>query len=123
MKRCKACEQTKETSEFYVGTQRGSKGQVWTYLDSICKVCRKAYSANRRRDIKRQIVEYLGGKCTECGRIDDPCIYDCHHVDDKTKDFSLGKVSNKSFTSIKDEVDKCVLLCCLCHRKLHNGCL
>lgn len=118
MKQCKHCSETNEEN-FYVGTQRGNNGQTWKYLDSICKICRKKYSLERRRQIKKEAVEYLGGQCTDC-HLREKCydVYDFHHVNPLVKEFSISK-NAKSFTSLKNELDKCILLCSNCHRKRH----
>lgn len=118
-KTCKSCGIEKPASEFYVGTQRGTKGQVWKYLDSYCKVCRNKYQTSRQKSTKLKIVEYLGGKCADCELVDIPDVYDCHHLDAGGKDFSPGKRSGSSFESMKYELDKCVLLCANCHRRRH----
>ena len=61
----------------------------------------------------------MGGKCHECKLVDDPAVYDFHHLDPKQKDFSIGQQA-KSFDKIKSELDKCIMLCANCHRKMHN---
>lgn len=117
-KTCTRCKSIQNHSSFYKQKQTGAKGQTWEYLDSMCIACRSSYTTERRRDTKRKIVEYLGGKCVDCGLVDDPVVYDCHHLEPGGKDFSLGK-NMKRFEAIKGELDKCILLCCLCHRKRH----
>lgn len=107
-------------TEFYSQQQKGEKGQVWKYYDSYCKVCRIKYSSERRRDIKRQAVEYMGGNCVDCGlKTDKVEVYDFHHLDPTTKDFSVFQ-NAKSFRTIRPELDKCVLLCANCHRIRHG---
>lgn len=119
-KKCKKCEIIKSTKDFYKGKSRGKNGQVWDYFDPYCKVCRLKYSKSRQKQIKKQAIEYLGGKCTKCGIVDESCIYDFHHLDPSKKELSLGKRGGKSFKSIKPELDKCILLCANCHRKEHS---
>jgi 5-methylcytosine-specific restriction endonuclease McrA len=118
-KTCKKCLQNKELSEFYKHTQKGKNGQVWDYYNSYCKFCRLEYSANRSVSVKQQAIDYLGGKCVDCGLVDDPCVYDFHHLDPSKKDFSFGKRGGISLEKMKPELDKCVLLCSNCHRKKH----
>lgn len=119
IKICKNCDKEKNTDKFYKQQQVGKNGQVWPYLDCYCKICRKNYAHERRRDIKRQAVEYLGRVCTDCKIQDENyAIYDFHHISGE-KDFTISKANGKSFTSIKKELDKCILLCSNCHRKRH----
>lgn len=67
------------------------------------------------------MVEYLGGKCIVCGY--DRCIkaLDFHHRDPEKKGFTLGNSYNMSWERIRRELDKCVLICCRCHREEHAG--
>jgi hypothetical protein len=45
--------------------------------------------------------------------------YDFHHKDPNEKDFMISKQA-KSFEAIKAELDKCELLCAVCHRFEHD---
>lgn len=121
IKKCKKCGLEKDESEFYFSYQKSKidSSKKWKYFDSICKKCRAEYSDERRRSIKIKAIEYLGGKCANCGIEDDPCIYDFHHIDPTAKEIAFGARGGKSFESLKCELDKCVLLCSNCHRKRH----
>jgi len=80
--------------------------------------CRKEYSSERTKDIKRKCIEYKGGVCEDCGYDKDfPAVYDFHHINGK--DFTISKFSNRSFEKLKTELDKCILLCSNCHRIRH----
>jgi len=98
--------------------QEGS-GNRWR-----CKKCRSEAVSKRRRKVKRMAVEYKGGECVECGY--DACIgaLEFHHLDPNEKDFSIGGQGNTpAWDKVKDELDKCVLLCANCHRELHYNLL
>lgn len=85
-----------------------------------CKKCSSDSVKKRRKLVKKQLVEYKGGKCEHCGY--DKCIsaLEFHHINPSEKDFGIGQYgSSKSFEKMKQEVDKCILLCCNCHRELH----
>lgn len=76
---------------------------------------------NKRRGVKIKAVEYKGGKCNKCGY--NKCLgaMEFHHLDPKEKDFSIGnKGYTRSWDKVKEELDKCVLLCANCHREEHN---
>lgn len=120
MKVCKQCNVEKEYSEYYSHYQKGKNGQKWQYYDPYCKVCRLKYSSKRIFDIKLKAIEYLGGKCKDCGLIDIPCVYDFHHLDPSKKEFTFAKKKGFAFETIKSELDKCILLCSNCHRKRHS---
>ena len=76
-----------------------------------------------RKEFKLKAVEYKENKCIVCGY--NKCItaLEFHHRDPKEKDFEIsnsyrynGKIEGK----IKEELDKCDLICCRCHRELHE---
>ena len=65
-------------------------------------------------------IEYKGGVCERCGY--NRCIeaLEFHHTDSKGKDFSISeKGYTRSWTMVKKELDKCILLCANCHREIH----
>lgn len=75
---------------------------------------------NWRRLTKLKLIEYKGGKCEICGYNKPvPSCYDFHHLDPNKKDFGISGKSVK-FETIKLEVDKCQLLCKLCHAEIHD---
>jgi len=76
----------------------------------------------RRKLLKVKAVEYKGGKCVECGY--DKCIaaLEFHHLDPEKKEFNLGvRGLTRSWKKIKNELNKCVLLCANCHREIEYG--
>jgi hypothetical protein len=44
---------------------------------------------------------------------------DFHHLDQSKKDFIISGNYCKSWNNIKQELDKCILLCKNCHNELH----
>ncbi len=76
----------------------------------------------RVQSFKRRAVEYLGGKCVDCGlQTDMVAVYDFHHVNPSEKDSTIASLMSrvKSWKRIQGELDKCVLLCANCHRIRH----
>lgn len=74
---------------------------------------------SRRQENKRRAVEYKGGKCELCGY--DRCIWALtfHHTDSLEKDFTIASYSTLSWNKIKEEIDKCMLVCANCHAEIH----
>ena len=72
----------------------------------------------RRKKLREMAIEYKSGKCQICGY--NKCLQalEFHHLDPKGKDFPLSG-STKSWDNIKNELDKCILLCANCHREIH----
>lgn len=87
---------------------------------TLCSVC---YTNLRRLRAKQYSVEYLGGKCMSCGWVGNLACYDIHHKDPKEKDFNPNalNLANKSLEIVKEELNKCELLCAICHREKHNN--
>lgn len=72
------------------------------------------------REQKRLAVEYKGGKCVDCNGVFHQSVYDFHHVNPSDKDYHVSTfLSARGFEAAKEELDKCVLLCCNCHRIRH----
>lgn len=74
-------------------------------------------ATQRRLALKERAIAHLGGSCRICGYDTCPAALDFHHPGDK--DFSIS--SKASWEAILPELDKCVLLCCRCHREVHYG--
>ena len=70
---------------------------------------------------KKQSIDYKGGCCKICGYNKSMSALEFHHIDPSKKDFTISKYVNKKFDKIKDELDKCVLVCANCHREIHEG--
>lgn len=95
-----------------------------------CKICGKLYKAkgtvcpscnanSRRFEIKLMAISYLGGSCASCGYNKCPAALVFHHVNPENKEFTFGGHHGLSFQRIKNELDKCVLLCNRCHAEHH----
>lgn len=67
-------------------------------------------------------VESKGGKCQVCGYNKYLGSLSFHHLDENGKSFDLAtKGLTRSWKRIKEEVDKCILVCENCHREIHGG--
>ncbi len=113
MKRCPKCENELEDSSFYVR----KNGKLHCY----CKKCNTVSKVEQNRKIKKLAVEFLGSKCFKCGHVGELPDFDFHHKDPSKKEFEISDSKNSSFEAIKIEVEKCMLLCAICHRRLHAG--
>jgi hypothetical protein len=78
----------------------------------------------KRRGVKRQCVDHLGGKCAICGYCRSLVALDFHHLDPTLKSKGIGILIQEDLEfenlTLQVELDKCVLLCCRCHRELHD---
>jgi|TARA_R100001463_G_C3516480_1_gene220425 predicted HNH restriction endonuclease len=69
---------------------------------------------------KEKAIEYLGGICWRCEEVYDREVYDFHHLDPNTKEYSWTVLRRYKWETIKKELDKCILLCSNCHRLAHK---
>ena len=70
---------------------------------------------------KIKAIDYLGGKCIECS--DDNIFHlSFHHKDPTDKEANIGSLlsTQKQWSIIQKELDKCELICENCHREKHN---
>lgn len=80
-------------------------------------------SANiRRKEIqqyhKAQLIVYKGGKCVDCGLTGIPVVgmeFDHRNPAEKIFDISTGLGEHLPMWRLKLEVDKCDLVCSICH--------
>lgn len=84
-----------------------------------CKECRKEAVIDKRRKNKIELVKYKGDKCEICGY--DKCIdaLEFHHLNPETKSFGIGNGNIRSLKRLKEEVDKCIMVCSNCHKEIH----
>jgi len=87
----------------------------------LCIICKKKSKRLARRI---SASNYKNNKCEICGierkTIDDLEMFDFHHVDRNNKSFELGdKIESRKWEDVKNELDKCMMLCANCHRKQH----
>ena len=84
---------------------------------ATCKSCRVV---RRRQELKRLAVEHLGGRCQLCSY--DRCIaaLQFHHLEAAHKDFQVAEYS-RSWERVREEAEKCALLCANCHAEVHAG--
>lgn len=70
-------------------------------------------------ECKREWMSYLGSKCTNCGYDKSVAAMDFHHKNDDQKEYNLSRKRGRSLNFVKRELNKCLLLCCNCHREEH----
>lgn len=121
-KKCSKCKEIKDVNQFHV-----AKGRI-DGLSNYCKSCTK--ERMKKYIEKRRIYNRIYSKgynirkikfkstleCKQCNERD-PYSLCFHHKDPSTKE----KMNHqKPINKIKKEMEKYVVLCCNCHRKLHG---
>jgi hypothetical protein len=75
-----------------------------------------------RRRRKAILVAEAGGRCVSCGYDRCAAALQFHHLDPKTKSFTLSmRGLTGSMDRCRAEAAKCVLLCANCHAEVEVG--
>jgi hypothetical protein len=144
-KRCSRCKQIKVIVEFHKNRSKPdglshackqcytlirhedylrNKAKRKSYTDAYNRKNRKrvnAYASKRRTERKIELVKLAGGKCIVCNYNRCLAALDFHHIDPKNKTGIVGRLVGSDFKTRMEEIKKCVLLCCRCHREFHAG--
>ncbi len=116
-KECAKCGEFKAEDDFYKRNTKGRSGPA-----SYCKCCHIKSVKEMGYQFKLKCIEYLGNKCKICEYNKCIAALDFHHLDPKIKEFGIAKFRRYSFDKrVKKELDKCILVCCRCHREIHAG--
>jgi hypothetical protein len=124
------CQRGHEFSPWNTGTQKDGRARLCLACDRQNR--QKTAARNRlqhpdrdrkwrqdRNAVKREFLLSLKIACSRCGE-DHPACLDFHHRDPATKDMNIAQVmGNISLKRLREEVQKCDVICSNCHRKLH----
>lgn len=100
-----------------------SKGKAWKrkYIKEwLLTPSGKKYKVEKARRFYKtryEVINLLKNKpCTDCGVMYEPCQMDFDHRPGEIKKFNIGREYCRSLTSIREEMEKCDLVCANCHR-------
>ena len=131
MKICSKCKESKELEDFNLHK---------TKKDGHQDYCRTCDNERKRYYYKNNVIKFLGynkksisrnrefvlnykktHNCVDCGMSDYRCM-DFHHLDPNMKLANISdiKMFSNSMKKLKEEIDKCVILCANCHRIRHH---
>lgn len=129
VKTCSKCKKEKSIIDFY----RASKAKDG--LQDYCKSCSKTiykqflknnpdkqkyYDYKKYASYRKVLDDYKINKgCAKCNYNAHPAALDFHHLDPSKKEFNIGHKVQRGFKNLKQEIDKCVLLCKNCHTVFH----
>jgi len=113
--KCKAC--VAENSRLW---RLKHPGYATQYMREYIK--KNYVQMKARMNAKRvEIAEWKRARgCTVCGETE-PWVLDMHHIDPEEKE--ANSAQSATLKTFLKEVNKCVLLCSNCHRKVHAGVL
>jgi len=148
MKKCQCCGNNIPTSIIINGIRKRIKGRKLC-LDCSpygahntkpnpraeyrnCVICGKEISTRRKKCVVCQVrlrrlrlkikaIEYLGGKCQKCGWQGHIAGFTFHHINPEEKEFEIKDFNKHSWNKVQTELDKCVLLCLICHGIEHSN--
>jgi hypothetical protein len=131
-KLCPTCKVTKPISDF---NKRARSPDGYDYRCKLCqretnkRWCSRNMQAKvdqqrqRRQDLAAKVRDYkTQSGCILCREDDGACL-DLHHRDPDQKEIDPAgmSVAGWSWERMMTEIDKCVVLCANCHRKVHAG--
>ena len=124
VKHCKRCDQDRPLDQFYRDPTRPDGRSFY------CSPCRKRSDSlgpagERRRERQREaylearaILQDLKNKpCEDCGQRFPWYVMEFDHPDPTKKKFNISYwVTRRRIPELLEEISKCDLLCCTCHR-------
>ena len=112
---CKSCGCEKSIDEFAnAGIIKGVE-----YKRHLCIPCYSLSKKPRKKRIKEEYIEWKKTlKCNRCG-FDDHRALQFHHYRDKEHNISNMIKSGWNLSSIREEAEKCEVLCANCHQIHH----
>lgn len=121
---CSRCREDLPLGQFQ--TRRSKANPNIRRPETNCKRCEAALAKESYAATKLKAVEYLGGSCinTACPLSAfeiAPVLFDFHHRDGKDSGIAKLLSKQRSWRVIEAELDKCDLLCVVCHRLHHAG--
>ena len=86
------------------------------------RLVRNQFRTKQRQQKKAKWVKIFGAVCYDCHNEFLDCVFEFHHLDPITKIHTdPSKVFMFSDKRIKEELDKCIMLCANCHRVRHHN--
>ena len=107
----------KDNKEYWIKYKELNKEKQIAYHKKYRELNRekiREHKREQRKERRAYCIEYLGGKCVKCGTTHN---LQFDHIKREGKKYSIaGRVTLK-FDNLKEELDKCQLLCVPCHLK------
>ena len=127
---CSLCNKELLLSEYHFKNK--TTGQLKTYCkDCAREIGKRSYSKHKevvKEKARKQKLAYRKQyrewkstfSCVLCNESASECI-DFHHLDEKTKEFSIAEACGyASLSRVIEEAKKCIAVCSNCHRKIHS---
>lgn len=111
---CSHCKQCCNTNSKYKYNEQ--------WVDRRSKIDEYHYKSINFRRSQIDIFKAQNG-CCYCGYNEHPIALDFHHLIGEDKDRTISNAINRKWNieRLILEIQKCSILCAICHRLLHNG--
>lgn len=104
--RCKDCNIERSKRDYRKNSRKGIFGQR---------------AKNRRMELRDFCDSFKSKGCTYCNE-KELCCLEFHHFNPKEKKYEISILyENKSLKRLLTELPKCIVVCCNCHKKIHNN--
>lgn len=119
-KTCKSCKFPKLKTDFpSSGWWTAKDGTKHKSVKPECKDCHNRNVLEKfAENLKTIGIEF---KCVRCGYDNCKSAIDFHHKDPTKKDFRISGRTTASLKTLQEEINKCIILCKICHVELHAG--
>lgn len=87
----------------------------------FCSNCHNKYTLKKGQEKRIKMIDYLGGKCSNCQFSKYKTALQVHHLDPTLKDSRWTQSRGWSWERILKELQTCILLCSNCHNAYHGG--
>lgn len=134
MKICQVCKNEKSESEFYKHKTRPD-GLRANCIECGKKLAREMYYKNpepykKRANKWKKIIRERRKEWINSIRMKTGCclcheqdveVLDFHHFKGEKKEFNITSDWDREIEKLVNEINKCVVLCSNCHRRVHAG--
>jgi len=123
---CIVCKVEKPIEQFYINRSRPNGRQNkckicqhlwqkdWLRRNPDKRLAKRSYNQRRREEIYDYVNNLKTKPCTDCGNEYNPWQMQFDHIDTKIGNIS-DMVVNNTLRAIKEELEKCELVCANCH--------
>ncbi len=105
-------EKGKEYAKKYYELNKEKRREQMRKWEQLNKEKRKEFQREYCKKKRVYCLEYLGGKCVKCGATE---RLEFDHIKREGKKYSIASKLSYKFDYLKEELDKCQLLCAPCH--------
>jgi sugar-specific transcriptional regulator TrmB len=119
---CRGC-RNKRSGELYRANVEVNRIKKKNYRASNPEKMRqrhKRWNASRLKKAREVRERFSSSGCAACGVRGPAYIFDFHHVGNKLFSVNGPSIYSKRMSDVLRELDKCIVLCAICHRRLHN---